>query len=188
MCPRRLQISPTSVPPLAEPLHWVIVAPDVVAGKGSQTIVVPIAPDSPDPTHWFTVDGRRSRGDAHEIVGDSHAATEEPPSAVDRVVALGDRGDRLGQASLVVTVHVASGTPAEPWHSRTVTSAVPPVGVIVLTTVASQTAPPVTEGVVARRGRRDRGRGRTCREGKRTEEEEPACKQDGEGARHDTPP
>jgi hypothetical protein len=31
-------------------LHWVIVAPVVVAGKGSQPVVM-----LPEPTHWFTV-------------------------------------------------------------------------------------------------------------------------------------
>ena len=53
--PEAVQVRPTSVPPLPDPLHWVIVAPEVVAGNGSHRIVVPIAPDSPDPTHWFTV-------------------------------------------------------------------------------------------------------------------------------------
>lgn len=32
-------------PPFAEPLHWVMVAPLVVAGKGSQPVVIP----SPEP-------------------------------------------------------------------------------------------------------------------------------------------
>jgi hypothetical protein len=45
--PVAVQVSPTSVPPLAEPLHWVIVAPVVVAGKGSQPVVIP----PPEPTH-----------------------------------------------------------------------------------------------------------------------------------------
>ena len=55
MVPDASQSRMTRVPPLAEPLHWVIVAPVVVAGNGSQRIVVPIPPNSPDPTHWLTV-------------------------------------------------------------------------------------------------------------------------------------
>jgi hypothetical protein len=38
-------------PPLPEPLHWVTVAPDVVAGNGLQCGVPVVA----DPTHWSTV-------------------------------------------------------------------------------------------------------------------------------------
>ncbi len=52
-------MSPTSVPPLPVPLHWVMTAPEVVAGNGSHTIVEPMAPDSPDPLHWFTVTAGR---------------------------------------------------------------------------------------------------------------------------------
>ena len=39
------------MPPLAEPLHWVMVALVVLAGKGSHSLAMP----SPEPTHWFTV-------------------------------------------------------------------------------------------------------------------------------------
>ena len=49
--PVAIQLIPTRPPPLAEPLHWVIAAPVVVAGKGLQPVVMP----SPEPTHWFTV-------------------------------------------------------------------------------------------------------------------------------------
>lgn len=48
--PLAVHFSWTSVPPPAEPLHWVIVAPVVVAGKGSQPTVM-----LPEPTHWLTV-------------------------------------------------------------------------------------------------------------------------------------
>ena len=36
---------------MAEPLHWVMVALVVLAGKGSHSLAMP----SPEPTHWFTV-------------------------------------------------------------------------------------------------------------------------------------
>ena len=49
--PVAVQVSPTRVPPFADPLHWVIAAPVVLAGKGSQPVVIP----PPEPTHWFTV-------------------------------------------------------------------------------------------------------------------------------------
>lgn len=49
--PVAVQVSSTNVPPLADPLHCVIVAPVAVAGKGSQPTVKP----SPEPTHWLTV-------------------------------------------------------------------------------------------------------------------------------------
>ena len=45
--PLAMQSIPTRWPPLAEPLHWVIAASTVVAGKGSQPVVMP----SPEPTH-----------------------------------------------------------------------------------------------------------------------------------------
>jgi hypothetical protein len=48
--PVAVQFRPTSVPPLAEPLHWVIIAPVVVAGNGLQPVVMP----PPEPTHWLT--------------------------------------------------------------------------------------------------------------------------------------
>jgi hypothetical protein len=49
--PAAVQVNATSVPPLAESLHCVIVAPLVVAGNGSQPKVMP----PPEPTHWLTV-------------------------------------------------------------------------------------------------------------------------------------
>ena len=49
--PVAVQVSPTRVPPFADPLHWVIAAPVVLAGKGLQPVVIP----PPDPPHWFTV-------------------------------------------------------------------------------------------------------------------------------------
>lgn|SRR5690242_18184684 len=49
--PVAVHVSSTSVPPLAEPLHCVMSAPLVVAGKGSHPVVIP----PPEPTHWFTV-------------------------------------------------------------------------------------------------------------------------------------
>jgi len=49
--PVAVQVNATRVPPLAEPLHCVIVAPLVVAGNGSQPMVMP----PPEPTHWLTV-------------------------------------------------------------------------------------------------------------------------------------
>jgi hypothetical protein len=42
---------------------------------------------------------------------------------------------------LVVVVQAAVGSPAAPWHSRTVTFADPPLAVIVLTTVTWQIRP-----------------------------------------------
>jgi hypothetical protein len=52
----------TRPPPVAEPLHWVIVAPVVVAGKGVQGSGFPgsggpngLPGGPPEPTHWLTV-------------------------------------------------------------------------------------------------------------------------------------
>jgi hypothetical protein len=42
---------------------------------------------------------------------------------------------------IVVLVQAAVGSPAAPWHSRTVTVADPPVGVITFATVTSQMRP-----------------------------------------------
>jgi hypothetical protein len=47
MAPVAVQVIPTKVPPFAEPLHWVMAAPVVLAGTGSQPVVIP----PPDPTH-----------------------------------------------------------------------------------------------------------------------------------------
>ena len=49
--PVAVQLIPTRLPPLAEPLHCVMAASVVVAGKGVQPVVRP----SPEPTHWLTV-------------------------------------------------------------------------------------------------------------------------------------
>jgi hypothetical protein len=46
-----VQTTVAPAPPLPEPLHWVTVAPLVVAGKGLQFGVELVA----DPTHWSTV-------------------------------------------------------------------------------------------------------------------------------------
>ena len=49
--PVAVHVRPTRVPPLAEPLHWVMAALVVVAGKGSHLIVWPTMPLAPEPTH-----------------------------------------------------------------------------------------------------------------------------------------
>src|SRR5687768_13849412 len=131
--PLALQIRPTSVPPFAEPLHCVIVAPVVVAGNGSHTIVAPMAPDSPDPTHWLTVTAVSFGSISTKLLVTStlHRRTPPPPliESLHWVIAV------TGSVrSSVTVVQAVSGTPAEPVHSRTVTVAEPPVAVIVLTT------------------------------------------------------
>ncbi|MEJ7696052.1 MAG: hypothetical protein WKF78_05370 [Candidatus Limnocylindrales bacterium] len=134
--PVAVQVSPTRVPPFAEPLHCVIVASTAVAGNGSQPLVSP----SPEPTHWFTV--------ALVVFGSMPTKLlvtwtlqrrEPPPPLVDPLhwsTAVTGAG-----RTLVLVVQAASGSPAAPWHSRTVTVAEPPAWVIVLTIVTSQINP-----------------------------------------------
>ena len=42
---------------MAEPLHWVIAAPDVVAGKGLQWMLTPTTPLAPEPSHCHKLVG-----------------------------------------------------------------------------------------------------------------------------------
>ncbi len=42
-------------PPLPDSLHWVTVAPVVLAGNGSHSTVGAVPPPSPDALHWLTV-------------------------------------------------------------------------------------------------------------------------------------
>lgn len=135
--PVAVQVS-EAPPPLPEPLHWVIVAPVVVAGNGLQIISVPVVTE---PTHWFTVTAVTAglRPTKLFVTTTLHRSVPPPPLIEPSHCVTAVTGSLSG---VVVFVHVASGTPAEPVHSRTVTTADPPVGVIVLTTVTSQTAPP----------------------------------------------
>ena len=107
----------TRVPPLAEPLHWVIVAPVVLAGNGSQLLAMP----SPEPTHWFTVAAvARAFSPMKLFVTRTLQRSVPPPPLVE---ALHCVTAVTSVVSLVVlVVQAASGSPAAPWHSRTVTS------------------------------------------------------------------
>jgi hypothetical protein len=123
---------------LAEPLHWVIAAP-VVDSKGLQPVV------PPEPTHWFTV--RVSLPGLISVklfVTDTlHRSVPPPPLAEPSHWMT----DVTGAARLVVVVvqkwprAPSVGSPADPRHSWTVTTADPAVAVIVLTMVTSQMMP-----------------------------------------------
>ena len=134
--PVAVQFIPTRVPPLAEPLHWVIVAPLVVAGNGLQPVVIP----PPEPTHWFTVapKGLGLTPMKSFVIWALHRMVPPPPL----IELLHWLTTVTGPVNdIVVFVHAAVGSPAAPWHSRTVTTAVPPAAVNVLMTVTSQIRP-----------------------------------------------
>lgn len=134
--PVALHRRPTSVPPFADPLHWVIAAPVVVAGNGSQFLVMP----PPEPTHWLTV--------AACVVGFEPTKlfvtwtlhrSVPPPPLIESLHWLTRVTSRF--ISHVFVVHAAVGWPAAPWHSWTEVFDEPPVEVIVLTIVTRQIRP-----------------------------------------------
>ena len=134
--PLAVHVKPTSVPPLADPLHWVTVAPVVVAGNGSQPVVIP----PPDPTHWFTVTATGAGATPTKWFVTTTLHLNVPPAPL--VEALHCVTAVTGAVSVsVVMAQAAVGSPAAPWHSRTVTVAEPPPDVIVFTTVTSQIKP-----------------------------------------------
>jgi hypothetical protein len=156
MVPLATQVIPTKVPPLAEPLHWVMAALTVVAGKGLQPVVMP----SPEPTHWLTVtaDDPGLTPMKLLVMVTLQRRTAPPPLAEPLHCVTEVTGSlRL----VVVVVHACPrapsvGSPAEPRHSWTVTVAEPPVLVMLLTIVTWQMMPspptlpiPVTQAPVA---------------------------------------
>ncbi len=107
--PLAVHVRPTSVPPLADPLHCVIVAPVVVAGKGSQPLVIP----SPDPTHWLMVTGVDVALTPTKVLVTWTLQRRVPPPPL--VAPLHCVTAVSGSAStFVCTVHAASGSPAAP--------------------------------------------------------------------------
>src|SRR6188474_703040 len=113
-----------------------MVAPVVVAGNGSQPIVMP----PPEPTHWFTVaaDWPGLTPKNWFVTPTLQRSVPPPPliASLHWVTAV------TGAVRTEVTTEQdAVGAPAAPWHSRTVTLAHPPVGVIVFRTVTSQIRP-----------------------------------------------
>jgi hypothetical protein len=131
-------------PPLPEPLHCVITAPVVVAGKGLQAFTVPVVTE---PTHWLTVTAVTVAVTPTKLFVTTtlHRSVPPPPLIEPLHCATAVTG---WPREVVVFVQVAVGTPAEPVHSRTVTTADPPLGVMVLTTVTSQTAPPLPSALL----------------------------------------
>ncbi len=134
--PVAVQVNSTRVPPLADPLHCVMVAPEVVEGNGSHVLAIP----SPDALHWLTVmaDSPEATPMNSLVTSTLHRSVPPPPF----VDALHCEMVVTGALSVSVVVEQeASGSPAAPWHSRTVTLADPPLAVIVLTMVTSQMSP-----------------------------------------------
>ena len=119
---------------LADPLHCVIVAPAAVAGTH------PTVKPSPEPTHWLTVAsiGLGSSATYVFVRLTLHRSVPPPPL----IEPLHWTTEVTGSVRIETsTVHAASGFPAGPWHSRTVTVADPPTAVIVLSIVTSQIKP-----------------------------------------------
>ena len=128
--PDAVHFSCTRVPPLAEPLHCVIVALVVVAGNGSHSLAMP----SPDPTHWFVVaavaPGLRP---TKLLVTLTLQRSVPPPPLIESLHWLTVVTGRFMRQTVVR--HEAVGSPAAPWHSRTVVLEDPPLAVMVLTMV-----------------------------------------------------
>src|SRR4029077_18281055 len=111
------------------------VAPEVVAGKGRQPVVM-----LPEPTHWFTVAVVVAGTlPVYSFVTATLQRSVPPPPLVELLhwVTAVTGAVRLW----VVVVQAACGAPAAPWHSRTVTVADPPPAVKWLTTVTWQIRP-----------------------------------------------
>ena len=107
--PVAVHSSLTSVPPFAEPLHWVIVAPLVVAGNGSQLLAMP----PPDPTHWFTVAAVAPvLSPTNLFVTLTLQRSVPPPPLIEPLHWLTDVTSV--ELNLVVMAHAAAGAPAAP--------------------------------------------------------------------------
>ena len=128
--PVAVHFSWTRVPPLAEPLHWVMVALVVLAGNGSHSLATP----SPDPTHWFLVDvDAPALRPTKLLVTLTLQRSVPPPPLIESLHWLTTVTARLMFQTVVL--HDAVGSPAAPWHSRTVVFDVAPLVVNVLTIV-----------------------------------------------------
>ena len=121
---------------MAEPLHWVMVAFVVVAGKGSHSLATP----SPEPTHWFVVavDAPGLRPTKLLVTFTLQRSVPPPPLIESLHWLTTVTGRRMFQT---VVLHEAVGSPAAPWHSRTVVFDVAPLVVKVLTIVTWQIRP-----------------------------------------------
>jgi len=134
--PDAVHFSPTRVPPLADPLHCVIVAPVVVAGNGSQPVVMP----PPDPTHWFLVAlDEPGLTPTKLFVTRTLQRNVPPPPLIESLHWLTLVTSRF--MFQCVVLHDACGSPAAPWHSRTVVLDDPPALVIVLMMLTWQISP-----------------------------------------------
>ena len=133
--PLAVQVSWTRVPPPAEPLHCVIVAFVVVAGNGSQPVVM-----LPEPTHWFTVAAVAPAAVPTKLLVTRTLQRRVPPPPL--IEPLHCVTWVTGLVRLDTWVAHVAGAPAPPLHSRTVTLAdPPPPAKILLTTVTWQMRP-----------------------------------------------
>jgi len=109
--PDAVQVS-DAPPSLPEPLHWVIVAVVVVAGSGLQALTVPVVTD---PLHWLTVASVTVGGGVIPtklfVTRMLHRSVPPPPLIEPLHCVTAVTGSLNG---VVVFVHVASGTPADP--------------------------------------------------------------------------
>ena len=97
-------------PPLAEPLHCVMAAPVVFAGYGLQAFTVPVVTD---PTHWLTVAAVTDGVKPTKLLVTNtlHRSVPPPPLIEPLHCVTAVTGWLTG---LVVLVHEVVGTPAEP--------------------------------------------------------------------------
>jgi hypothetical protein len=136
--PVAVQVEPGTVPPpSADPLHCVIVAPVVLAGVGSQMIMLP-APLQ-EPTHWFTVAAVAPVLRPMNLLVTTTLQRRVPPPPL--IEALHWLTDVTSLVRLLTVVTQGAGTAADPRHTWIVTREDPPVPLIVLTTVTRQISP-----------------------------------------------
>ena len=130
-------------PPLPDPLHWVTVAPVVLAGKGEHKVVGAVPPPVPDPLHWFTVAAVGVVVPVMRLTTSTAQVTVPPPPLPDPL-HWSIEVTRLAEVIVDELQTIVAGALAAPWHSvrATVELATFPSRVFVTVYVQSTAWPP----------------------------------------------